>query len=126
MEPLLKAFQKYFRFQLPQPLEQSGEIQQQDLRIRYVLTKEGSGKTGFDCLIFEKNGFPPVHKRIDDNGEIQELEKFEFSLMYETSEEKQEQETKMKRTNCEVANLMINKGLAERDEEWIQQYLLKT
>lgn len=123
MELLSGAFQKYFKFELPQHLERSGEFQHKDFRIKYVHTKDASGRAVLDFLIFEGNGFPPVHKRLHEKGECRELENFGFSLMYETSEERQEQEITMQRTNREIANLMIDKGLAERAEDWIQKYL---
>lgn len=119
MQLLSRAFQKHLNLPLSQPLEQSGEIKHKDLRIRYVVIKEPSEEIGLDFLIFEGDNFPPVHKRINEQGEIQELEKFGISLMYETSEERQQQEIKLKRTNREIANLIIEKGLAERDEDWI-------
>lgn len=122
-ELLLRVFQKYLNIKMPQPLEQSGEIKHKDIRIKYILTKKASGKKVLDFLIFKGNGFPPVQKRIDANGEIQELERFEFSIMYETSEERREQEFKMKSTNRKIARSIISKGLAERDEKWIKKYL---
>ncbi|WP_209309851.1 hypothetical protein, partial [Tamlana crocina] len=48
MPVILKDFQKHLSLQLPQPLEQSGEIRHKDFRIRYVLTKETSVETGLD------------------------------------------------------------------------------
>lgn len=122
MELLIAYFEKFFDLKLEEPWEQSGEIQHKDFRIKYIFTKDASGKTVLDLLIFEGDGFPPVHKRINEQGEIQELEKFGFSLIYETSEEKQQQEIKLKSINREIANLIIEKGLAEPDEEWIQKY----
>ena len=105
---LLKTFQKNLKLQLPQPLEQSGEIRYKDFRIKYVFTKDASGKTVLDFLIFEGDVFPPVHRRINKHGEIQDLKKFRFSL-YETSEEREEQEIKMKKRNRETAVSIIEK-----------------
>lgn len=123
MQLLSKAFQKHLNFQLPQPLKQSGEIQQQDFRIKYVLTKDASEESMLDLLIFERDAFPPVHKRIKANGEITELENFQFSVMYEFPEERRKEEILMQKANRETAKTIINKGLTEKTEEWIKKYL---
>ena len=120
---LLKTLQKHLNLQLPQTLEHSGEIQQKDFRTKYVFDSDSSGKTVLDFLIFGRDGFPPDHKRIDDKGEIQELENFEFSLMYEISEERKVAEQKMNCENQKTAEQLIRKGLADGSEDWIQKYL---
>lgn len=122
-ENLRRSFEQFFQLKLQQPLGKSGEIQISESTIKYVLTKDASEKTVLDFLILDRNGFSPVHKRINTNGEILELENFQFSLMYESMEEKREEELKMKRINQKIAELIINKGLADNSEEWIQKYL---
>ena len=117
------SFQKYFGIELPQPGGESGEIQIKDFNIKYIFTKDASGEKVFDFLIFGRDGFPPLHKRIDANGEVQELENFQFSMMYEFPEEREAEEKKMRETNNKIAKHLIDKGLAAVNEEWIQKYL---
>jgi hypothetical protein len=54
---------------------------------------------------------------------MQELENFQFSIMYEFSEEREAEEQKMRETNHEVAKILIDKGLAAAHEEWISKYV---
>lgn len=122
MQLLSKVFQQHLKLQLSQPLEQSGEIQQKGFRMKYVFTKDASGKTVLDFLIFEEDGFPPVHKRINSNGEVLDLENFQFSIMYEFPEERMQEDLKMKIKNQKIAEALIKKGLADGAEEWIQNY----
>jgi len=74
-------------------------------------------------LIFENNGFPPLHKRIYKNGEMVDLENFQFSIMYELQIDKIKEEMKMKKANKETANVILDKGLANKYEPWINKYL---
>lgn len=62
MQLLSRALPKHLKFQLPHPLEDSGEIQLKDFRIYNVLTKEASEETGMDFLIFEGMDIPLVFK----------------------------------------------------------------
>lgn len=51
------------------------------------------------------------------------LENFHFSIMYELPEEREVEEFKMKKYTQQLAGTMINKGLANDAEAWIQGYL---
>ena len=74
-----------------------------------------------DFPIFERDGFPPVHKRINAKGEIVALENFQFSIMYESPEERKKEELLMKKANQETAKTFIDKDLPEKTEAWINQ-----
>lgn len=123
MESLSRSFQNYLNIKLSQPLKKSGEIQRKDFRIKYILTKDASGKTVLDFLIFEEDGFPPLHKRIAANGELQELENFQFSVMYEFPQEREAEEKKLRETNERIATSLFDKGLVVANEKWIQKHI---
>ncbi len=57
MQLLSKAFQKHLKLQLPQPLEQSGEVHHKNFRLKYDFIKEASEETALDFLIFERDAF---------------------------------------------------------------------
>ena len=63
MKFLIASFENLFDFKLEKPLKQSSEIEQQDFRIRYVWTKDASEETVLYFLVFEREGFSPIHKQ---------------------------------------------------------------
>ncbi|HSI69039.1 MAG TPA: hypothetical protein VK941_02320 [Gillisia sp.] len=123
MEELRRSFEELFNIQLESPLENSGEIQNNNSRIKYILQIDNPGNKIIDLLLFDGDHFPPQHKRINARGQIQDLENFQFSIMYERPEDRVEEELKMKEVNKKIARILIKKGLAEKCEEWIQKYL---
>lgn len=122
-EKLIKSFEYFFPLKLQKPLGKTGEIQKDELTIKYLLTKDASEKNVLDFLILDMNSFPPIHKRINTKGEIKDLENFQFSIIYESPEDRVLQEYKMKEINQRTVNIIIKKGLARKDEDWLQKYL---
>ena len=122
MDTLRKAFENQLSVKFGISLDTSGTVQKDELTIKYILTKDASEKLVLDFLIFRKDGFRPDHKRINARGEILDLENFQFSIMYEFPEERKPEELKRKNHNQRTANLIINKGLADPTDEWIQKY----
>ena len=91
MEKLINSFEQHFKVKLQNPLKSPGKIQVKELLIKYILYKDTSGNTVLDFLIFDTtNGFPPLHKRINSEGVIQNLENFQFSIMFTTEVELKE------------------------------------
>lgn len=111
MNPLNKSFEMMFNIQLEIPLGNSGEIQKDNVSIKYIRETDELGNQIIDMLIFDNYIFPPKHKRINANGEVLELENFQFSIMYESSKKGTDEELKMKKINQRTANLLMNKGL---------------
>jgi len=79
-----------------------------------------------DILIFKDNFLPPIHKRINHKGEIIDLENFQFSIMYETEENRIEEQSKMILKNKKLAQRLIKKKLAKESDNWISKYLHPT
>ena len=123
MEILIRTLEQLFNLKLNTPLQDSGTIHKDELTIKYVLKTDAFKKIFMDFLIFDDHGFPPLHKRINANGTIRNLKSFQYSIMYASQREKMEEETTMKKLNLKTANLLVNKGLAEKSEDWIQKYL---
>lgn len=123
MELIHRNFKKLFKLMPDYPLGNSGEILKDELTVRYITGFDANKKMIIDFIIFDRYGFPPAHRRIDSKGEIQELEKFQFSIMYESPEEREKEEKKMAKVNLKTAKSILAKGLAQDSEEWIQIYL---
>lgn len=122
MKQIKKAFRDFFGFNL-NSLNNSGSIRRNRITINYVLNADSLENTIMDLLIFDDNGFPPVHKRINYDGDIIDLENFQFSLLYESKRERKEEQVKMLIKNKKIAENIIKKKLAKKSDKWINKYL---
>ncbi len=122
MNKIKKTFRDFFGFGL-NSLNNLGTIQRNSLTINYVLNVDLSGNTIMDLLIFEDNIFPPVHKRINYDGKIINLENFQFSIIYETERVKKLEQDKMTIKNKKIAQNIIKKKLAKKSDKWINNYI---
>jgi len=120
---MVRSFEKMFILQLQTPLDNFGEIQNDEVTTKYIVEKDAAKNIIIDLLIFDNKGFPPLHKKINTKGEIQDLENFQISIMYESQEDRAGQEIRMKEINKWTAKIIIDKGLAVKSECWIQKYL---
>lgn len=123
MDKIKEAFNDFFGFRLKM-LNDSGTITNKNKTIKYLLGVGLSGKPAMDLLIFQEESFPHIlHKRINYEGVIMDLENFQFSILYETETEGETERAKMKLNNNNVAKILINKGLAKKNDKWINEYL---
>lgn len=121
MDKIKKAFRDFFGFNLD-TINNSGTINKNGLSINYVLDVDLSKNIIMDLLIFKNDALPPVHKRINYDGVIIDLENFQFSIIYQTKREKKEKQEEMIRNNKKTADIIIKKGLAKKTEKWISNY----
>lgn len=93
-------------------------------KINYVITKTKEHDC-IDFLVFKEFILPPTHLRIDANGNLCELENFQYSICYEEGniKKKLQEKQRMKKYNQKVAHILIQKGLAHESDEWIGKYL---